>query len=282
MTTSRSGFARMHILSLAMLTIAGCSAPDPARREGWPLSEIEVSVEPTEDQDAAGSMDAIAVDSTAAIRELLQNPHIGGPDDAVGFEDGKAVAEVSTSAEQEPRAPTPYRPPMDMDLSGPMIHTRPDAQSDFPDARFPRPEHVRGLYVNAWAAGSSSRMGDIIDLVRRTEVNSLVIDIKDATGYLSHETSIPLSLEIGAAGERRIRDLPGLLDRLEVEGIYPIARIVVVKDPLLGRIPGLRGARHGRGCVDRQQRHHLAEPVLQGSVGISRAGRSRGRRNGLP
>ena len=105
--------------------------------------------------------------------------------------------------------------------------------ADFPDARFPRPEHVRGLYVNAWAAGSTNRMAALIDLARRTEINAFVIDIKDATGYVSHETSVPLAHQIGATGERRIRDLPGLLDRLLEEGIYPIARIVVVKDPIL-------------------------------------------------
>lgn len=154
---------------------------------------------------------------------------------------------------------------VDMEQSGPMIHTRapeggaedarqgaaeggvergPEGEGspevyaqakpvDFEDARFPRPEHVRGLYVNAWAAGSTTRMDALIDLARRTEINAFVIDIKDATGYISHTTEVPLAHEIGATEERRIRDLPGLLDRLEAEGIYPIARIVVVKDPIL-------------------------------------------------
>ena len=31
----------------------------------------------------------------------------------------------------------------------------PGTSRDFSTARFQRPEHVRGLYVNAWAAGSS-------------------------------------------------------------------------------------------------------------------------------
>lgn len=104
---------------------------------------------------------------------------------------------------------------------------------DFPDARFPRPEHVRGLYVNAWAAGSRTRMTELLELARRTEINTLVIDIKDASGYVSHRSNVALANEIGATGEIRIRDLPGLLDQLGAEGIYPIARIVIVKDPIL-------------------------------------------------
>ena len=98
---------------------------------------------------------------------------------------------------------------------------------------FERPEHVRGLYVNAWSAGSRRRMAALIDLAKRTEVNSFVIDIKDATGYVSHRTAVPMAREIGATGEVRIPSMTWLLTQLEEAGIYPIARIVIVKDPLL-------------------------------------------------
>lgn len=99
--------------------------------------------------------------------------------------------------------------------------------------RFPHPGQVRGLYVNAWAAGSRNRMAELLEIAERTEVNAFVIDIKDASGYVSHHTELPMASEIGSTEEIRIRDLPGLLDRLEAARIYPIARIVVVKDPLL-------------------------------------------------
>jgi hypothetical protein len=101
------------------------------------------------------------------------------------------------------------------------------------NGRFPKPEHVKGIYLNAWAAGSRRRSDALITLVKQTELNSVVIDIKDATGFISHPTAVPLAREVGATEEIRIRDLPGLLDRLEAAGIYPIARIVVAKDPLL-------------------------------------------------
>ena len=98
---------------------------------------------------------------------------------------------------------------------------------------FTRPDHVRGLYVNAWSAGSRRRMAALIDLATRTEVNSFVIDIKDATGYVSHRTAVPLAHEIGATKEVRIPSMTWLLERLEEAEIYPIARIVIVKDPVL-------------------------------------------------
>ena len=100
---------------------------------------------------------------------------------------------------------------------------------------FDRPDAVRGIYLNAWAAGSTARSQALIDLATRTEVNAFVIDIKDATGYVSHATQVMTAREAGADQEIRIRDLVGLLERLHAADIYPIARIVVVKDPLLIR-----------------------------------------------
>jgi hypothetical protein len=98
---------------------------------------------------------------------------------------------------------------------------------------FVRPDAVKGVYVNAWAAGSSVRSQALIDLATRTEVNAFVIDLKDASGYVSYPTEVMTAREVGADQEIRIRDLKGLLERLQTAGIYPIARIVIVKDPLL-------------------------------------------------
>ncbi len=106
---------------------------------------------------------------------------------------------------------------------------------EMPDVRptFARPEHVRGIYLNAWAAGSFRRSEELIELARRTEINTFVIDIKDASGFVSYSSAVPLARESQAVGQLRIRDISGLLERLSAAGIYPIARIVVIKDPIL-------------------------------------------------
>ena len=98
---------------------------------------------------------------------------------------------------------------------------------------FERPEKVRGLYVNSWSAGSRRRLAALIALADSTEVNSFVIDIKDASGYVSHPSQVSLAQDIDATGEIRIPSLAYLLGKLEEAEIYPIARIVIVKDPLL-------------------------------------------------
>ena len=240
----------------ALLWAAGCEpAPEADAAHGWPLSEVDAAraVEGGASEDAVGvstdaegrgdvaagtsgeagpSSPSAAADDAAvgdgSLPPVPLAPHaLQSPSDSVHARTGP-MASAGGASPASPGADA-----VDSAPSDPLVHAPSGVVEDFPDARFPRPEHVRGLYVNAWAAGSATRMAALLDLARRTEINAFVIDIKDASGYVSHETDVALAHEVGATGERRIRDLPALLDRLEAEGIYPIARIVVVKDPVL-------------------------------------------------
>jgi hypothetical protein len=98
----------------------------------------------------------------------------------------------------------------------------------------PRPEVVRGLYVNRWAA-LGKKMGQLIELAKKTEVNALVIDVKDDRGFVLYKSRVPLAVEIGADTNQAMssKRLRALLDTLAANRIYAIARIVVAKDPLL-------------------------------------------------
>src|SRR5689334_14469920 len=54
-------------------------------------------------------------------------------------------------------------------------------RDSLPAAKVPlvaRPAQLRGLYVNRWAA-LGDRMWRLIDVAKTTEVNALVIDVKD-------------------------------------------------------------------------------------------------------
>jgi len=96
------------------------------------------------------------------------------------------------------------------------------------------PSTVRALYVNRWAA-IGDKMWQLIDVAKRTEVNALVIDVKDDRGLLLYHSAVPLAKEIRADTNRPMsyRRLRAVLDTMRAYGIYPIARIVVAKDPLL-------------------------------------------------
>ena len=182
----------------------GGADPVPAEAAPAPVATIQVPAAPP---DEASDVDAPAHEPPAegaAARRIPGEPATAG-------------AEPNAGAESVTTPPANYTPDR--------------AERTF--FLFERPKHVRGLYVNAWSAGSRRRMAALIDLASRTEINSFVIDIKDATGYVSHRTGVPLARATGATGQIRIPSMSWLLGRLEEAEIYPIARIVIVKDPLL-------------------------------------------------
>src|SRR6266487_3347102 len=100
------------------------------------------------------------------------------------------------------------------------------------DVLLPRAANIKGLYVNAWAFGSS-KLWQLVRLADETEVNAFVIDVKDDTGCLLYPSSVPTAQQIGANKCVRAKDARARLDTLAAHGIYAIARIVVAKDPLL-------------------------------------------------
>ena len=92
---------------------------------------------------------------------------------------------------------------------------------------------VKGIYVSGWIAGMQSRFNPLIQLVNETELNAMVIDVKEDAGRVSYKSSVPWVHEVGAH-VRMIGDMEALMNTLEENNIYPIARIVCFKDPILG------------------------------------------------
>jgi len=78
-------------------------------------------------------------------------------------------------------------------------------------------------------------MGQLIELAKKTEVNALVIDVKDDRGFVLYKSRVPLAIQIGADTNQAMshKRLRAILDTLAANHIYAIARIVVAKDPLL-------------------------------------------------
>jgi len=98
--------------------------------------------------------------------------------------------------------------------------------------RLSRPHEVKALYVNAWAF-ASRKLWSLVHLADSTEINALVVDVKDDTGCLLYHSAVRTAHEIGADQCARIADPRARIDTMRAHGIYPIARIVVAKDPLL-------------------------------------------------
>jgi hypothetical protein len=121
--------------------------------------------------------------------------------------------------------------------------------------RVPRPDSVRALYVNAWAAGSRARMAELIRVADETEINAFIIDIKESDTFLTYDkTAIPLAKEIGSDQRPASTWLKRLVDTLQAHSIYPIARIVVFKDRMLAEKKPELAIRHVNGSVWRDNK----------------------------
>ncbi len=97
------------------------------------------------------------------------------------------------------------------------------------------PESVKALYMSGWVAGSKDFRDSLVKIIDETELNAVVIDIKDSTGRVSFSTDDPLIKEIGSS-ENRIKDIRALTSLLHSKNIYIIGRVSVFQDPYLTKI----------------------------------------------
>ena len=93
------------------------------------------------------------------------------------------------------------------------------------------PVKVKGIYVSGPVAGIA-KMDDLIELVDQTELNAMVIDIKNDEGKVTYKMQSEQVLEIDA-GVGYIPDIEELVARCKEKDIYLIARIVAFRDPYL-------------------------------------------------
>ena len=68
------------------------------------------------------------------------------------------------------------------------------------DVRDNAPAQIRGIYVNAYAAGSRTRLPQLLKMADETEVNAFVVDVKDEKGIRYH-TPLPLQHSLEQPGE---------------------------------------------------------------------------------
>ncbi len=90
---------------------------------------------------------------------------------------------------------------------------------------------VKGIYVTGPTAGID-KMDDIIQLINDTELNTIVLDVKDDSGNVTFRMDNP-EVEATDACIPYIGDINALLSKLKDNNIYVIARVPCFKDPVL-------------------------------------------------
>ena len=92
------------------------------------------------------------------------------------------------------------------------------------------PTAVKAIYMTSCIASAPSLRSKLVDLAVQTEINSLVIDIKDYSGTVSipsDDKTIQTDAKVGCKDP----DIKDFILSLHQKGIYVIGRITVFQDP---------------------------------------------------
>ena len=143
-----------------------------------------------------------------------------------------------------------------LELIDPVINLLPEPPLPPPPEKLSNPpEIIKAVYVTGWSAGSKKYLDYLSNLFNTTEINAVVIDIKDYSGFVSYDSSAEEVKKYNIYN-RAISDIDSLVRFLHDKNIYVIGRISVFEDPVYSKIkPGL-------AVYNKAKTTDLANPVL--------------------
>ncbi|MEK7639447.1 MAG: putative glycoside hydrolase [Patescibacteria group bacterium] len=95
----------------------------------------------------------------------------------------------------------------------------------------PLPEQVKGIYMTSCVAGTPSFREQLVRLAQETEINSIIIDIKDYSGTISFPPTAEPLKPAWQNARCGTKDMRQLVEMLHDNGIFVIGRITVFQDP---------------------------------------------------
>jgi hypothetical protein len=113
--------------------------------------------------------------------------------------------------------------------------------------------HPKALYLSSFGAANRKLMQNAKQLIRTTQINALVIDMKMDRGQLAFDSSSPIAREIGASKTVFFPNLKHFISELKHEGIYTIARIVCFKDRFFVKAFPQSGVKNSNGTLYRDR-----------------------------
>lgn len=127
---------------------------------------------------------------------------------------------------------------------------------------FDYPDAVRGIYVTGHSAGGE-RFSRLVDLLDSTDLNAMVIDVKDDFGNLTYIPEEDSPLAAYDIGKPFVKDMRGVLEIMEEKQIYPIARVVVFKDTELAERKPEWSFQEGSSVWKNRRGEAFVNPFLQ-------------------
>lgn len=122
-----------------------------------------------------------------------------------------------------PGAPTPTPGETSTATPGPVDPTSSATPAPQGEAR----TDIKAIYAGTMV-GKETFLNKIIEWCRTTELNAVVVDIKEVDGYVYYNSNVP-AIKNNNFIEYQY-DVRSVLDKLHAEGIYVIGRISVFKD----------------------------------------------------
>lgn len=148
------------------------------------------------------------------------------------FVDGQSTW-VKTGADGHYRLPgVPAKGTLVIKLAGYRLGLLPLSGKSTQDAAM-QPFQARALYAPASVFEAAGHLDQELATIKKTEANAMVIDVKEGGGWLYYATELPDAKKAGAIMKEPLLHLDSLLPKLKAQGIYTIARLVVMKDDTL-------------------------------------------------
>jgi len=119
--------------------------------------------------------------------------------------------------------------------------------------------NVRGVYLHAWKVRNKSGLNELISEMRKTGLNTFVVDIKSNAGEVLYKTNNSLASEIGSK-YNALGKLEVFVKNLHEQGIYVIARQVVFHDPILATKKPELGIHDQHGNLWKGELRHSYSP----------------------
>lgn len=110
------------------------------------------------------------------------------------------------------------------------------------------PAAVKAIYMSQCAAGTPSFRESLTKLLEETELNAIVIDIRDYTGMISFPTDNPILKDM-VSDDCGANDMKGFIESLHAKDIYVIGRITVFQNPHYTKMHPDQAVQHKNGGV---------------------------------
>jgi hypothetical protein len=150
-----------------------------------------------------------------------------------------------------------YVPSSQNALSESTSSEKPEEEKDTREviAHVPLPTEVKAIYMTSCVAGTPHLRENLVSFVEDTEINSVVIDVKDYSGTISFAPTAEEWKPAWSESRCGARDMKEFVRTLHEKNIFVIARITVFQDPFYTKIrPDLAVARASDGGVWRDRK----------------------------